>query len=90
MKYLIVVMSFVINSLFSTNSLVITETVAEKGNHSQLSKIIGGDVVSKNFPYMVSVQISSLVHFLGIRYHSHVHNCGGSILSPNYILTAGM
>lgn len=90
MEYFILVTTLVLSLLVSTDSMINTEKVEEKANHSQLSKIIGGDVVRTNYPYMISVQISNLVQFLGIRYHSYIHNCGGSILTPNYILTAGM
>lgn len=41
------------------------------------SRIVGGeDAASNQFPYQVSLRLN----------HSHI--CGGSIITPNYILTA--
>lgn len=53
------------------------------------TKIIGGDVARSAYPFMVSIQISMTTDFLGFKNTKKYHSCGGSIISTNYILTAG-
>lgn len=55
-----------------------------------LSKIIGGHEATQVYPYMVSVQVYNPIVIFGFTIPNYSHICGGSILSTNYILTAGM
>ena len=57
--------------------LLSIKTIAGVSNNGQEISVVGGNVVSSdNYPYMVAI-------FL------HNDLCGGTLIAPNFVLTAG-
>lgn len=55
-----------------------------------LSKIVGGEKAPRPYPYQISLQVKVPVYiaFFPTGRHEFMHNCGGSIVKDNCVLTA--
>ncbi|XP_055544749.1 chymotrypsin-2-like [Wyeomyia smithii] len=51
------------------------------------SKIVGGEKANEAIPYQISLQIM-INSFYGLGPKTWTHNCGGSIISPTYVISA--
>lgn len=54
---------------------------------SEQGKIVGGDMSKQRIPYQISLQVM-INSFYGFGPMTWAHNCGGSIVSPKYVITA--
>nr|XP_019563782.2 chymotrypsin-1-like [Aedes albopictus] len=65
--------------------LVLSSLMVASGNDN--SKIVGGTTSSDAVPYQISLQIMARSYY-GLGPLEWMHNCGGSIVSPLYVVSA--
>lgn len=61
------------------------EKILEKSGQT---RIVGGKKATKSYPYQVSLETPSII--FGDTVYSWSHICGGSIISTQHILSAGL
>lgn len=59
-------------------------------NNSGDGRIVGGETAPRPYPYQISLQVLIPIYiaFLPTGRKEYTHNCGGSIVSENCVLTA--